>query len=119
MADGHAATGTRSTFACAFEWRSTALAGRLGADHIVDVPFAFDTITAGLQTDTSPLSAAPAARALVQAVHAAWCEFIATGSPGWKPHDVSERATMMLGQGLTVAADLFAAQRAAWTRSPG
>lgn len=114
IADSHAATSPRSTFAYAFEWRSTALAGRLGAAHIVDVPFAFDTITADLQTDTSLLGAAPAPRALAQAVHRAWCEFIATGSPGWKRYDVSERATMMLGESLTVAADPFAAQRAAW-----
>jgi len=117
MADNHAATSTRSTFAYAFEWRSTALAGRLGAAHIVDVPFAFETITPGLQADNSLLGAAPAPRALAQSMHAAWCEFVAGGSPGWKPYDLTDRATMILGERPAVVTDPFAAERAVWTSS--
>ncbi|HEU5331676.1 MAG TPA: carboxylesterase family protein [Actinocrinis sp.] len=117
MADNHAATSTQSTFAYAFQWRSSALGGRLGAAHIVDVPFAFDTIGPGpeLQADNLLLGADPAPRALAQAVHAAWCEFIATGSPGWKPYDLTDRTTMILGENSALADDPYAAERTVWT----
>ena len=115
MADRHAATSARSTFAYAFEWRSTALGGRLGAAHIVDVPFAFGTVSPGLQADHLLLGATPPPRALARSLHAAWCEFIATGSPGWKPYDLTDRATMILGDQNTLAHDPYAAERSAWT----
>jgi carboxylesterase type B len=44
-------------------------------------------------------------------MHSAWIEFIATGSPGWSPCDVDRRATMLIGEESTMAADPFAAQR--------
>lgn len=115
MADNHAAAGTRSTFAYVFAWQSTALNGRLGATHIVDVPFAFDNITPQLQADNLLLGPTPPPRHVARTMHAAWCEFIATGSPGWKPYDPIDRATMILDEHSTLAIDPYAAERAAWT----
>jgi para-nitrobenzyl esterase len=115
LADAHAAAGGRPTFAYDFRWRSPALAGRLGAAHIVEVPFAFATITSDLLADHLLLGAGPAPRALARAVHSAWCRFVATGSPGWRMYDLVDRATMTtVGEELTVVDDPYAAVRAAW-----
>ena len=116
LADAHAADergGT--TFAYAFTWRSSALGGRLGATHIVEVPFAFDTLLPELQGEGRLLGATPAPRVVAKAMHSAWIEFIATGSPGWSPYELDQRATMLFGDEPTVAADPFAAQRVAWS----
>jgi para-nitrobenzyl esterase len=115
MADSHAAADTGSTFAYVFAWQSTALNGRLGATHIVDVPFAFDNITPQLQAGNLLLGPTPPPRHIAQTMHAAWCEFIATGSPGWKPYEQTHRATMTLDEHSTLATDPYAAERAAWT----
>ena len=48
-------------------------------------------------------------------MHQAWCEFITTGSPGWKPYDQTHRATMTLDEHSTLATDPYAAERDAWT----
>jgi para-nitrobenzyl esterase len=115
LADAHAATGRGRTFVYAFTWRSPALGGRLGATHIVEVPFAFDTtLLPELQGEGRLLGQAPAPQAIAKSMHSAWIEFIATGSPGWSPYDLEQRATMLIGEEPSVAADPFATQRAAW-----
>jgi para-nitrobenzyl esterase len=120
LADAHAAAATRRTYAYTFTWRSTALAGRLGATHIVELPFAFNTLTPQLQAEGRLLGAAEAPqeearRRLADSMHRAWIEFIATGSPGWSPYDPSTRATMFIGEQWSVQNDPYAAERALWT----
>lgn len=115
LADAHAATSARTTFVYDFRWRSTALGGRLGATHVVDVPFAFDTVGPGLQGDGLLLGAGPLPGALAREVHAAWCRFVGTGAPGWRLYDPAGRATMTVTEGgLEVVDDPYAAVRGAW-----
>jgi para-nitrobenzyl esterase len=115
MADAHADTaGDRTTHAYAFAWRSTALGGRLGATHIVDVPFVFDTITPDLHGDGRLLGPAAAPASLAQTMHRAWIDFATSGSPGWQPYNTTDRATMIFDDRPAVTLDPFAARRPVW-----
>lgn len=111
LADAHAAAGSGQTFVYAFTWRSPALGGRLGATHSVELPFAFDMLRPELQGEGQLLGPSKAPQAIAKSMHSAWIEFIATGSPGWSPYDVDQRATMLIGEESAVVADPFAAQR--------
>jgi len=66
-----------------FGWRSPALGGRLGAAHVVELPFVFDAVGApGLHGARGLLGDAGDA-GLASRVHRAWVEFARTGDPGW------------------------------------
>ncbi|WP_328309940.1 carboxylesterase family protein [Streptomyces sp. NBC_00442] len=88
LARAHARISGGRTHLYAFGYRSTALGGRLGAAHAVELPFVFDVADkpwlhgeSGL-LGPSPVPAGPAAR-----MHGAWVEFARTGDPGWAPYD--------------------------------
>ena len=119
MTDAHAdSTRDRTTHAYTFAWRSTALGGRLGATHIVDVPFVFDTLTPHLNGDDRLLGPTPAPTSLTQTMHRAWIEFVTSGSPGWQPYTTTDRATMIFDEHPAVTRDPYAAQRPAWPTPP-
>ncbi|MFD8757194.1 carboxylesterase/lipase family protein [Kitasatospora sp. NPDC059577] len=88
LADAHARISGGRTYRYSFRYRSTALDGRLGAAHTVELPFVFDLAdepwlhgTAGL------LGPDPAPAALAARVHGAWVAFAGTGNPGWARYD--------------------------------
>lgn len=86
-----AAHASGRTFAYSFAHRSTALDGKLGAAHTVELPFVFDV--AGepwLHGDTGLLGRGPVPVDLAARMHRAWVDFARTGDPGWAPH-TSER----------------------------
>ncbi|MEU6773093.1 carboxylesterase/lipase family protein [Streptomyces sp. NPDC046759] len=74
-----------------FAWRPPTFAGRLGACHAVDLPFAFDNLH---DTAFAPLIGTEPPQRLADALHAAWVSFIATGDPGWPAYDEKRRATL-------------------------
>ncbi|UOX92248.1 carboxylesterase family protein [Amycolatopsis sp. FBCC-B4732] len=77
---------TGRTHVYSFAHRSTALDGRLGAAHTVELPFVFDL--AGepwLHGETGLLGPDPAPPALATRMHAAWVGFATGGDPGWAP----------------------------------
>jgi para-nitrobenzyl esterase len=119
MADAHADTARgHTTHAYAFAWRSSALGGRLGATHIVEVPFVFDTITPHLHGDDRLLGPGPAPASLAQSMHRAWIEFVTTGSPGWQPYTTTDRATMIFDGHPTVKLDPYVEERPVWQALP-
>jgi para-nitrobenzyl esterase len=89
----HAEVARDATFAYRFTWRSSALGGRLGAAHAIDLPFVFETLdTPGLAgSDDALLGPEGGPAELASAMHAAWVRFVAGGDPGWAPHPHVER----------------------------
>ncbi|MFE0104562.1 carboxylesterase/lipase family protein [Streptomyces sp. NPDC059009] len=89
MAQAHARmSGDGRTYRYAFGYRSTALGGRLGAAHTVELPFVFDVADQPwLHGDARLLGPDPAPAGLAAQVHGAWAAFARTGDPGWSPYD--------------------------------
>ncbi|MFD2470082.1 carboxylesterase/lipase family protein [Amycolatopsis silviterrae] len=90
MAQAHAEIAPGRTYGYSFGYRSTALEGRLGAAHTVELPFVFDLADEPwLHGDTGLLGPDSAPAGLAAEVHAAWVAFARTGDPGWaasEPH---------------------------------
>lgn len=67
-----------------FAWRSSAVDGRLGAAHGVELPFVFDVLDLPvLRGANALLGPGRPPAALAEEVHGAWVSFAATGDPGW------------------------------------
>ncbi|MEU4323518.1 carboxylesterase family protein [Nocardia fluminea] len=67
-----------------FAW-PTSLPG-LGACHVLEVPFVFDTID-----DAHSLTGPTPPQALADEIHAAWVAFATNGTTGWAPFTTEER----------------------------
>ncbi|MEU3767660.1 carboxylesterase family protein [Amycolatopsis keratiniphila] len=90
LARAHARISGGHTHRYSFGHRSTALNGRLGAAHTVELPFVFDV--AGepwLHGEAGLLGPDPAPEGLAARMHGAWVAFAGTGDPGW-PADTVE-----------------------------
>ncbi|MFE3196121.1 carboxylesterase/lipase family protein [Nocardia sp. NPDC059240] len=86
LAAAHAAHRTALTYTYEFDWHSTAVDGRLGAAHTVELPFVFDNLTLpALHGPRGLLGPSTAPAALAARMHAAWIQFAHTGDPGWAP----------------------------------
>lgn len=98
MRAAHAHVSTRATYAYSFDFRSTALNGRLGAAHTVELPFVFDIADApSLHGATGLLGPDPAPEGLADQIHHAWVSFAHNGSPGWAAHDGTDHTVQHLG----------------------
>jgi para-nitrobenzyl esterase len=100
-----------------FDYESTALGGRLGAAHGIDIGFVFDNLAAeglGIVENT------PAAQELADRASEAWLAFARSGDPNhsgvptWPRYDVDRRATMIFDDECRVVEDPNAAERRAW-----
>ncbi|WP_019810827.1 carboxylesterase/lipase family protein [Saccharomonospora halophila] len=88
MARAHARISGGRTHVYSFGYRSTALNGRLGATHTVELPFVFDLADKPwLHGDTGLLGPDPAPDGLADRMHTAWVAFAGTGDPGWPAYD--------------------------------
>jgi para-nitrobenzyl esterase len=86
LAHAHAALPAATTYTYEFDWQSTALDGRLGAAHTVELPFVFDRLNLpALHGPRGLLGPAEAPPALAARMHGAWVRFAHTGDPGWAP----------------------------------
>ncbi|MEV8328203.1 carboxylesterase family protein [Kitasatospora sp. NPDC056731] len=89
LAQAHARVSGGRTHRYSFGYRSTALGGRLGAAHTVELPFVFDVADEPwLHGDTGLLGPEPAPAGLAARVHSAWVAFAGTGDPGWEAYDL-------------------------------
>ncbi|KOX19918.1 carboxylesterase [Saccharothrix sp. NRRL B-16348] len=88
LAQAHARISGGRTHVYSFGYRSTALGGRLGATHTVELPFVFDIADQPwLHGDTGLLGPDPVPDGLAARVHTAWVAFAGTGDPGWAAYD--------------------------------
>lgn len=98
MAQAHARISGGRTHVYSFGYRSTALNGRLGATHTVELPFVFDIADKPwLHGDTGLLGSGPAPAGLATQVHGAWVAFASTGDPGWATYDPRQPVAVNLG----------------------
>ncbi|MFE3180945.1 carboxylesterase/lipase family protein [Streptomyces violascens] len=99
MARAHARISGGRTHVYSFGYRSTALGGRLGAAHTVELPFVFDIADKSwLHGDTRLLGPDPAPAGLAARMHGAWIAFATTGSPGWAAYDPQRPVVEPLGR---------------------
>ncbi|WP_181786215.1 carboxylesterase/lipase family protein, partial [Streptomyces phytophilus] len=98
LAQAHARISHGRTHLYSFAHRSTALDGRLGAAHTVELPFVFDIADAPwLHGSTRLLGPTPAPPGLAARIHGAWVDFATAGTPGWPPYDPRQPTAEILG----------------------
>ncbi|GAA2802809.1 carboxylesterase/lipase family protein [Saccharopolyspora taberi] len=113
LAEAHSRSQGR-THVYEFAWRSSALDGRLGAAHGVELPFVFDRT--GLAEVTGPnalLGAGEPPAALTTLMHNAWISFAENGDPGWERFGESRR-TLRIAENPVVVDDPRGEELRAW-----
>jgi para-nitrobenzyl esterase len=84
MVQAHSSISQRGTYVYRFGFRSTAVDGKLGAAHTVELPFVFDIAgSPWLHGETGLLGPDAAPEGLARRMHSAWVSFARSGSPGW------------------------------------
>jgi len=117
LAELHAAH-TPQTYAYLFTWKSPGWDGKLGAGHVVDVPFMFGTFDAPDAQDLVP--AGSPVGTLSEQMQDAWIAFARTGSPqtpalaDWSPYSALRRSTMLLGTTCGPVDAPYEAERTFW-----
>ncbi|MEU1949314.1 carboxylesterase family protein [Streptomyces sp. NPDC020125] len=115
LATAHAQHPSSRTHVYEFAWRSRALDGRLGATHVMELPFVFDrTDLPRLHGPEAILGPAEPPAGLASRVHATWIRFARTGDPGWPAYESVRRTTMRIAEAWTQVADPGAPIRRAW-----
>ena len=115
FADAHAQVGAARTFVYEFTWRSAALDGKLGACHLMELPFVFDQI--GLPALHGPgalLGTQPPPGDLAARVHATWVRFATQGDPGWPAYSQATPTVQQIGETWTQAVGPHAEEFRAW-----
>ncbi|MFJ6618027.1 hypothetical protein ACIQOW_10710 [Kitasatospora sp. NPDC091335] len=98
IARAHARISGGRTYRFSFGYRSTALDGRLGAAHTIELPFVFDLADEPwLHGPAGLLGPDPAPAGLAARVHGAWVAFAGTGNPGWAAYDPRRPVAEALG----------------------
>ena len=99
-----------STWLYQFNWRSRA--GRLGATHALEIPFAFDNLhQPGVAAFIGP---GPSPQHVADAMHGTWTRFIRDGDPGFPCYSLERRETMIFDDESMLVNDPDAEERAAW-----
>jgi len=96
-----------------FSWPSTAMGGRLGACHSLELPFVFDTLGApGTDRFTGP----DAPQVLADEISGAWAQFARHGTPGddWPAYDTESRWTRVFDVPVRAVRDPRSALRLLW-----
>jgi para-nitrobenzyl esterase len=109
LADAHAKN-TSATYMYEFAWRSPQFNGLLGACHVFEIAFVFDTLGNG----TEPLLGTDPPQQLADTMHAAWVAFATNGDRGWPKYDLSRRATMRFDTTSEVVDDPRSVERELW-----
>jgi para-nitrobenzyl esterase len=110
LAEAQVANGA-PTWMYRFDWPAPVFDGRLGACHILEIPFVFDNLDApGADFYTGGV----APRELATKMHAAWVAFAKDGDPGWTPYDEQRRPTMVFNETSVVEDDPDGDTRLLW-----
>ncbi|MEZ5726671.1 MAG: carboxylesterase family protein [Burkholderiaceae bacterium] len=95
-----------------FSWSSPGFGGRLGAGHVVDVPYSFNMLDTKKAT---PVLGGAGHQPLATEMHARWTRFIKTGDAGWPRYDLTTRPTMRFDIRSAVVNDPLAERRRLWS----
>ena len=95
-----------------FSWSSPAFDGRLGAAHVVDVPYVFNTLATN---QARPFLGGPGDQTLAETMHGRWVQFVKTGDPGWDRYNLQSRPTMRFNTQSTLVQDPLPARRKLWS----
>lgn len=101
------ATIGRPAYYAWFTWRSPAINGRLGAAHVVELPFVFNNAEDWAKAPMVAAGDASEIRLLSQQMQDAWISFAATGVPraDWPAYVPPQRAAMEFGPNVRVMLD--------------
>lgn len=94
-----------------FAWSSPAFGGRLGAGHVVDVPYVFDTLAS---RQAGPFLGGTGHQPLADYMHARWAAFIKDSDPGWPRYRLDTRPTMRFDTTSSISQDPLADRRKLW-----
>jgi para-nitrobenzyl esterase len=101
-----------------FTWPSPAIGGKLGACHIIELPFVFGTLD--LPKVDIFFGKGEDANIISQKMMKYWTNFAQLGNPNakdipnWSIYDVKERATMFIGKEFKLANNSFENEISAW-----
>jgi para-nitrobenzyl esterase len=117
------ADGEAPTYLYLWRWPSTAMEGRLGAVHTVEIPFVFNTLTSQQAIDTVG-ALTPEAAALALRIHATIAAFVRTGDPNttaglghWPAFNSARRPVMVIDANSGIQDDPYRDHRLLWERS--
>jgi para-nitrobenzyl esterase len=94
-----------------FAWQSPGFGGRLGAGHVVDVPYVFNTLTS---QQAGPFLGGAGHQPLADTMFGHWLRFVKTGDPGWARYELAKRPTMRFDVSSSVVSDPLAERRQLW-----
>ena len=124
LAAVHSAAGDRA-YHYEFSWASSALDGRVGAAHLVDLPFFFDNLDApGVSEFLGDAGREEAAARLAHNLGAAVAGFVRSGDPSgpfgdWPAFTPTARATQVLGATSGLEVDRLVGRLDFWQRNRG
>ena len=95
-----------------FAWSSPSFSGCLGAGHVVDLPFVFNTLGT---RQAAPFLGGQGHQPLATEMHARWIRFIKKGDAGWPRHELATRPTMRFATTSAVFADPLPERRRLWS----
>lgn len=99
-----------------FAWSSPAFGGRLGAAHVLDVPYVFNTLATA---QAKPFLGGSGSQPLAQEMHACWAAFVKGQDPTWPRYDLVQRPTMRFDVESQVVNDPLAERRLLWADKLG
>ncbi len=111
MAEAHTQQGAGATYLYEFAWPSPTFEGRLGACHLIELPFVFDNLD---KEGFEGLAGTNPPQLVADAIHAAWVAFATSGNPGWPQFDLKRRATMRFDTTSELVEDPRSAERVLW-----
>jgi para-nitrobenzyl esterase len=98
MIEAHTRLSGGRTHVYRFGYRSTAMGGKLGAAHTVELPFVFDIADEPwLHGPAGLLGPDEASAGLATRMHDSWVAFARTGDPGWAAYDGETRTLEYFG----------------------
>ena len=107
-----------NTYNYLFAWPSPALNGDLGACHVLELPFVFNTLSyPGFQDF---IGKSPDLNTLSYKMMDAWIAFARSGNPNhdgipkWPSYDLEKRSTMLINHEFKVVEKFLDKERAAW-----
>ena len=98
LATAHAGASPGHTYRYEFGWRSDAIDGRLGASHVMELPFVFDCLSLpSLRGPRRLLGSGEPPASLATRIHQSWIRFAQTGDPGWPAYQAARGHIEQLG----------------------